>query len=153
MKIVLRNLQCLSECVLKSNQGNQTRNNFMKKICPLIFSALFFAVPVIHAQMANTKWKGILNMDGAVPVIWQFDKDTVQIFNISDSSLVEKMTYTTEPGFMFFTKVSGISSCDVKTIGKYKFTIRSDSLFIVPSDDPCQDRASAVSSEPCIRTR
>ena len=125
----------------------------MKKALIIIFSNFLVSITTIHAQVANTKWKGILNMDGPTPVIWQFDTDTVQVFNISDSSLVEKMTYRTEPGFLLFTKVSGISSCDNTTIGKYKFSIRSDSLFVAPYDDPCNDRASAVSSEACIRIR
>ena len=125
----------------------------MKKITTVLFFLFFFSITYVHAQVANTKWKGILNMEGSTPVIWQFDKDTVQVFNISDSSLVEKMTYKTEPGFLLFTKVNGISSCDNTTVGKYKFEIRSDSLFIAPFDDPCNDRASAVSNEPCIRIR
>jgi hypothetical protein len=125
----------------------------MKKLLIIIFSTFLVSVTALHAQVANTKWKGILNLDGPTPVIWQFDKDTVQIFNFSDSSLVEKMTYKTAPGFFLFTKVSGISSCDNTTIAKYKFEIRSDSLFIAPFEDPCNDRASAVSNEACIRVR
>lgn len=125
----------------------------MKKALIIIFSTFLVFITTIHAQIANTKWKGILNLEGPTPVIWQFDKDTVQIFNISDSSLVEKMTFKTDPGFLLFTKVSGISSCDNTTIGKYKFEIRSDSLFVAPFDDPCNDRASAVSNEPSIRIR
>jgi hypothetical protein len=125
----------------------------MKKAFIIIISIFTGSLTTLHAQVANTKWKGILNLDGPTPVIWQFDKDTVQIFNISDSSLVEKMTYKTEPGFFLFTKVSGISSCDTSTIAKYKFTLRSDSLFIAPFEDPCYDRASAVSNEACIRIR
>jgi hypothetical protein len=124
----------------------------MKKVLVIIFSTLV-SITTIHAQIANTKWKGTLNLDGPTSVIWQFDKDTVQIFNFSDSSLVEKMTYKTEPGFFLFTKVSGISSCDNTTIAKYKFDIRSDSLFIAPFDDPCNDRASAVSNATCVRIR
>ncbi len=125
----------------------------MKKALIIIFSTFLVSVTTIHAQVANTKWKGILNLDGPTPVFWQFDKDTVQVFNISDSSLVEKMTFKTEPGFLLLTKVSGISSCDNTTVGKYKFEIRSDSLFISPYDDPCYDRSSAVSNEACIRIR
>ncbi len=125
----------------------------MKKAFFIIVSIFLTSINTIHAQVANTKWKGTLILDGPTPVIWQFDKDTVQIFNLADSSLVEKMTYKTEPGFFLFTKVSGISSCDNSTIGKYKFDIRSDSLFIAPFEDPCNDRASAVSSEACIRVR
>jgi hypothetical protein len=125
----------------------------MKKVLIIIFSTFLVSTSALHAQVVNTEWKGILNLDGPTPVVWQFDKDTVQIFNISDSSLVEKMTFKTEPGFILFTKVSGISSCDNTTVAKYKFEIRSDSLFIAPFDDPCYDRASAVSNEACIRIR
>jgi hypothetical protein len=125
----------------------------MKKVFIIIISIFLGSIATLHAQIANTKWKGTLILDGPTPVIWQFDKDTVQIFNLADSSLVEKMTYKTEPGFFLFNKVSGISSCDNGTIGKYKFDIRSDSLFIAPFEDPCNDRASAVSSEACIRVR
>jgi hypothetical protein len=125
----------------------------MKKVLIIIFSTFLVSTSALHAQVVNNKWKGILNLDGPTPVVWQFDKDTVQIFNISDSSLVEKMTFKTEPGFILLTKVSGISSCDNTTVAKYKFEIRSDSLFIAPFDDPCYDRASAVSNEACIRIR
>lgn len=124
----------------------------MKKVLVIIFSTLVF-ITTIHAQVANTKWKGLLNLDGPTSVIWQFDKDTVQIFNFTDSSLVEKMTYKTEPGFLLLTRVSGISPCDNTVVGKYKFEIRSDSLFVSPFDDPCNDRASAVSNEACVRIR
>jgi hypothetical protein len=125
----------------------------MKKTFTIIFSAFLVSITAIHAQVANTKWKGILNLDGPTPVFWQFDNDTVQVMNISDSSLIEKMTFKTEPGLLLLTKVTGISSCDTTTVGKYKFEIRSDSLFISPFDDPCYDRSSAVSNEACIRIK
>jgi hypothetical protein len=140
-----------ARCKTSGNSNNKIV--FMKKTLIIIIPIFLVFITTINAQFSNTKWKGILNMDGAVPVVWQFDKDTVQVFNIADSSLVEKMTYKTEPGFLLLTKVSGISSCDTTTIGKYKFSIRSDSLFIAPFNDPCYDRASAVSSEACIRIR
>jgi|WetSurMetagenome_2_1015567.scaffolds.fasta_scaffold793770_1 hypothetical protein len=125
----------------------------MKKSPVFIVLLLFCTFSSIRAQFAHTKWKGTLFLDYTVTVLWDFDKDTVQVFTLPDSALVEKMTYQVEPGFLLLTKVSGMSPCDETTVGKYKFEIKEDSLTIAPVLDPCEARSSASSSEPYVRVK
>jgi hypothetical protein len=125
----------------------------MKKILLVLSPLLFCIIPVIHAQIANSKWKGTLKMDTITPVIWHFGKDTVRVIQISDSSLVETMTYKTEHGYLYLTKITGVSSCDTKVVGKYKIEIRNDNLYITLAEDACEDRSSAINSDPYQRVK
>jgi hypothetical protein len=124
----------------------------MKRILMLPFILIFCFTSVVHAQIQNTQWKGTLIMDSTVDIVWHFDKDTSRVFTQADSSILETMIYKTEGGFLFLTRVSGISSCE-KAIGKYKFDIRDEKLYLKPVADACQDRADAISSEPYVRIK
>jgi hypothetical protein len=92
-------------------------------------------------------------MDQTVSVIWKFEKDTVTVLARADSSIIEKMTYKTEPGYLFIARVNGISTCDNNTIGKYKFEIRDEKLYLTAVEDACTDRSDAISSDPLIRMK
>jgi len=122
-----------------------------KTLAPFVILIICFS-STTHAQIQNTRWKGSLIMDSTVGVIWQFDKDTSRVITLADSSVLETMIYKTEGGFLFLTRVSGISTCE-KTIGKYKFDIRDEKLYLKPVDDACQDRADAISTDPYIKMK
>jgi hypothetical protein len=122
-----------------------------KTLAPLII-LIFCITSATHAQIQNTRWKGSLIMDSTVGVIWHFDKDTSRVITQSDSSVLETMIYKTEGGFLFLTRVSGISSCE-KVTGKYKFDIREEKLYLKAVDDPCQDRADAISGDPYVKIK
>ena len=96
---------------------------------------------------------GTLLMEKPVSVIWKFDKDTLKVLTLTDSSMIETMTFKTEPGFLFITRVNGMSSCDNNTIGKYKFDIRDEKLFLTAVDDACSDRSEAISSDALIKMK
>jgi hypothetical protein len=125
----------------------------MKKILPALLPLLFCIIPAIHAQIANSKWEGTVKMDTLTPVTWHFAKDTVWVVQISDNSLVETMTYKTEHGYLYLTKITGVSSCDTKVVGKYKFEIRDDKLYMTVAEDACEDRSSAINSDPYQRVK
>jgi len=110
-------------------------------------------VSITRAQLTNSKWMGTLLMEQTVSVIWKFEKDTVTVLALADSSLIEKMTYKTEPGYLFIIRINGMSSCDNYTIGKYKFDIRDEKLFLTAVDDACTDRSGAITSDPMIRLK
>ncbi|HEY4936657.1 MAG TPA: hypothetical protein VII44_08760 [Puia sp.] len=125
----------------------------MKKTGIVLFAMLFCAVSMATAQLVNSKWKGYVNADEKIRVIWIFDKDTVQVFSLPDSSLMEAMTYKVEPGFLFITRVSGMSNCDNNTVGKYQYRINNDSLYLAPVEDACSQRANAAWNEPYVRVK
>ena len=124
----------------------------MKKTLAAVFIIFFCIISATHAQIQNTRWKGSLIMDSTVGVIWYFDKDTSRVMAQADSSVLETMIYKTEGGFLFLTRVSGISSCE-KATGKYKFDIRDEKLYLKAVDDACQDRADAISGDPYVKIK
>jgi Domain of unknown function (DUF3471) len=115
----------------------------MKKICLLVITASLFSAS--FAQLANTRWKTTLHIDGQTPnVIFDFKKDTVSLYNVADSALIETMTYTKNDTSFIVTKTDGQSDCDNGSVGKYGFTIKADTLFLALLKDDCYDRYSVI---------
>jgi hypothetical protein len=125
----------------------------MKKTLFLLTILFFSFISVTHAQLTNSRWMGTLIMEKTVNVIWNFEKDTLKVLALADSSMIETMTYKTEPGYLFIARVNGISTCENSTIGKYKFDIRDEKLYLTAVDDACSDRSDAISSDPMIRMK
>jgi hypothetical protein len=46
------------------------------------------------AQLQNTRWQATLEINGSVSTILDFRKDTVLLYTVADSSMIEKMIYT-----------------------------------------------------------
>ena len=124
------------------------------KLSRLLLTMLFLgSITCSRAQLSNTKWMGTVLMEKPVSVIWKFDKDTLKVLALTDSSMIETMTFKTEPGYLFITRVTGISTCDNSTIGKYKFDIRDEKLYLTAVDDACSDRSEAISGDPLIKMK
>lgn len=117
----------------------------MKKslFCLLLLTVLSCS---LKAQLANTKWKGILKLENDVNVQFGFGKDTLVVRNLDDGSLIETMTYTATKSSFTLTKISGQSDCDGSTPGKYNYAIKGDVLSISLLDDACEDRSAAIKS-------
>ncbi len=125
----------------------------MKKSMAISVLLFFFILPPAQAQLAHTTWQGTMLLETNTNVFWRFDKDTTQVNVVADSSLVERMTYKTEPGILYLVKVSGISSCDNQIVGKYKYVIKEDKLYLSLISDSCSDRSGAISSDPYIKIK
>jgi len=125
----------------------------MRKTGTILFVAIFCMVSAATAQLSNTKWKGFINSDGQVPVIWIFKKNTVEVISLPDSSVMESMTYKTASGFLFITKINGMSSCDSSTIGKYSYRMKKDSIYLKAVDDACTQRSNAVSDVGLVKLK
>ncbi len=57
----------------------------------------FFLVLMISSakgQLRNTQWKTTLDIDGPKNVIFDFKIDTLIVYTISDSTLIETMLFT-----------------------------------------------------------
>ena len=114
----------------------------MKKICFLIIASFLFTA--VFAQLENTKWKTILQVNGSLNSIIDFKKDTVSVYTVADSSLIEIMTYTKDDTSFTLVKIDGQSDCDNSSPGKYRYKIKGDSLVVELLKDDCYDRYSVI---------
>ncbi len=95
----------------------------------------------IKAQLANSKWKGVLKLDDPVNVEFDFGKDTLTVLNLDKNTVLETMIYTATSSTFTLTKISGQSDCESSTIGKYKYQIKDKTLLMTVDEDACNDRA------------
>lgn len=110
-----------------------------------IFLFLFVA-GVAQSQFTNTKWKGTLELDPAMDVLFDFRKDTVEVFNLADNSSLEIMQYTVKDSVLTLQKISGASDCDASYVSKYKFRLKNDQFFLIKQDDDCDNRANVLNN-------
>ena len=113
----------------------------MKKNAFILLATLLSVTT--FAQLENTRWKTILQIDGQVNTLMDFRKDTVLIYTVADSTMIEKMTYTSNDTSFTLMKIEGQSDC-YKEPGKYRFTITGDNLLLKLLADDCFDRYSVI---------
>jgi len=116
----------------------------MKKV--FFIFLVSFASLTVHAQLKNTKWKGTIQTDNTIDVVFDYKSDTLEVSSAGDGSNIETMTYTVKDGVISLKKVYGQSSCDGAGVGKYKFEIKDNVLFFTQVADSCNDRTSALSN-------
>ncbi|CAN5230722.1 hypothetical protein BH11BAC5_BH11BAC5_52750 [soil metagenome] len=95
------------------------------------------------AQLQNTKWQTTLEINGSVSTILDFRKDTVLLYTVADSSMIERMIYTRDDTTFTLVKIDGQSEC-YNSPGKYAFTIKGDNLALRMLKDDCFDRYSVI---------
>jgi hypothetical protein len=122
----------------------------MKKI--LLVLIMFSAATLVHAQLANTKWKTVVNIDGPVNVIFDFKKDTLSLYTVSDSTVIETMTYTSDGSSITIVKVDGQSDCD-DAPAKYRFRLEKNFLYLKMIADDCDDRSNVIDTTRWIRLK
>ena len=113
----------------------------MTKIMLLIL--VFFATVSVNAQLSNTKWKGALNIQGGMDVLFNFSNDTLNVINSENESL-ETMKYSIKDTLITFVKLYGSSQCNTSTPGVYKFQITGNEMTLGLLSDSCPDRAEAI---------
>ncbi|HTQ64338.1 MAG TPA: DUF3471 domain-containing protein [Puia sp.] len=121
----------------------------MKKI--IFFSSVCILSFSVQAQLKNTRWKGTIKGDNPRNVILDFKNDGVSVYTVSDSEVVETMTYTMNDTSFTLKKIEGQSDCDNNTLGKYRFRKKKDSMFIKMISDACDDRSSALTETKWIK--
>lgn len=107
--------------------------------------AIFMACTV-NAQFSNTKWKGVLDIDGGMNVVFQFKGDTLDVVNDYDKSSLETMKYKIDGNVIILRKLYGSSQCSESTLGKYKYTIAKNEMKLKLISDDCYDRSNAVAA-------
>jgi hypothetical protein len=114
----------------------------MKKILFLLASSILTSS--LFAQLENTRWKSKIVIDNPVNVILDFKKNTVSLYNLADSGIIETMSYTADNTSFTLLKIEGQSDCDNSTPGKYSFKINKDSMYMKKISDDCYDRYSVI---------
>lgn len=113
----------------------------MTKIIALIL--VFFATVSANAQLSNTKWKGVLNIEGGINALFNFSNDTLDVIN-SENESMETMKYHIKDTLITFVKLYGNSQCDTSTPGVYKFQITANEMTLTLVSDSCADRSEAI---------
>lgn len=114
----------------------------MKKVVVLII--ICFITISVNAQLANTKWKGTLNIEGGMETLFNFSSDTLIVLNASSNETIETMIYVVKDSIVTLQKLYGNSECDATTIGTYKFEIKNDAMILSLVSDGCNDRSGAI---------
>src|SRR5664279_2344797 len=96
-----------------------------------------------YAQLTKTKWKVTLQLENTTEVYFEFGRDTLKVFVIADSSLLETCLFTEKGQELSILKVSGMSNCEGIT-AIYKFEIKNDQMVLTLISDSCSDRAEVL---------
>jgi hypothetical protein len=116
----------------------------MKKI--IAFALIVITSLTINAQLANTKWKGTLNLDNPIDAFFNFKTDTLEVLNTEDNSNIESMKFSVNDSVLVIQKLFGQSQCDNSAIGRYKFQINGDEMTWEVMTDDCDDRSQVIGS-------
>jgi len=139
MHTELSNIFVLYSLILTTNKID-TMNKMM-----ITMIAIFMACSV-NAQFSNTKWKGTLDIDGGMNVVFQFKSDTLNVVNAYDNTNLETMKYEVDGKIMTIKKLYGESQCSESTLGKYKYAIEKDEMKLNLISDDCYDRSNAIAT-------
>ncbi|WP_018612872.1 hypothetical protein [Segetibacter koreensis] len=123
----------------------------MKKV--MFFLLVSFVSVTVNAQLKNTKWKGTIQADNKIDVIFNYRNDTLDVSNTADGSNIETMTYAIKDTVLTLQKIYGQSDCDGTGSGKYKFEINGDLLSISLLSDVCNDRSSALNNSKWVKIK
>jgi len=114
----------------------------MKKTILIIL--VFFGAVSVKAQLSNTRWNGMLNIQGGMDVIFNFSNDTLDVVNTSDNESLETMKYSIKDSVLTLVKLYGSSQCDTSTPGLYKLGITGKEMTLELISDSCADRSEAI---------
>ena len=121
----------------------------MKKIIFIAFIA--FISNSANAQLANSKWKGTLQLENPTDVVFDFRTDTLEAVVAEDNSSLELMKYSINDSVLSIQKISGQSECEDSYIAKYKFEINEDGLLLTVIEDTCMDRAGVLDNTKWVK--
>ncbi len=111
------------------------RTGFLIVLAILSFSS--------YAQLSKTKWKTTLQLENITDVYFDFGRDSLKVFAVADSSLLETSIYKEKDKELSILKVKGISTCEGIT-GIYKFEIKNDQMVLTLISDQCSDRSEVL---------
>jgi hypothetical protein len=125
----------------------------------LLTAVVFCTLISAKAQLAGTKWQGIISIpmqNGTMtpfPTVWEFKTDTLSVVYAMGKLPTDVMLFTEDNGVMTIRKISGSVPCDGDAIGKYAYEVKNDQLFIRKIEDACPARGGADLSKPFDRVK
>jgi hypothetical protein len=117
----------------------------MKTIIFIII--ISFAFLPAHAQLSNSKWKVTLSVPDPTDIVFDFRADTVDAVSAESNETIETMLYTVKDTVLTLQKITGGSECDNDVIGKYKFEMKDDGMYLTLIEDACEDRANVLNNK------
>jgi hypothetical protein len=111
------------------------------------------------AQLANTKWKGIVKIPSQSGVlepygmIFEFQQDTARVIYDNADMGIEVMAYTADGATVTFRKISGGVPCDTIALLTCSYKIKNDQLYLKMTRDACKARSQADASQPFDRVK
>jgi hypothetical protein len=131
----------------------------MKKIA-LFTTLVCLSVLTASAQIANSKWKGMIRIPAdsvgtlkPFGVTWVFSKDTATVTYDDNVMEPEVMTYQTKGLQIMLKKVSGTVPCNNTDLLTCTYAIKNDQLFLTKVSDDCVPRGHADASQPFDRVK
>ena len=123
----------------------------MKKFIAL-FIIVFITIKV-NAQLANTSWKGELNVSGGFSAVFDFKNDTLDVTSAGDGSQLETMKYSLKDSVLSLQNIYGQSQCGNTVVGTYKYAMSNDTVTLTLIADECSDRANAIGTLKLNKTK
>lgn len=121
----------------------------MKKII-FVMMAVIIGISA-NAQLTNTKWKGVLQLENETDVVFDFRTDTLEAVLVEDNSTLELMQYSVKDDVLSIQKISGQSTCSETSVARYKFEMKDDSLVLTLIEDECSDRSSVLDNTEWVK--
>ncbi len=103
------------------------------------------------AQLAGTKWSGIMNVPGETETILDFKKDTLNLVQKDNGEIFESMKYTIASDVINLVKTNGVSPCEIGFKASLKFVITDNQLKITFVNAECEGWATAWNEDPFKR--
>ncbi len=113
----------------------------------LLLSARALGAQAQH-PLAGTAWQATVRIPHPTAVVFQFQRDTVRMFDQASRAVLETMVYSTKAKQFTWRKVSGNSPCDTQTLGTYAYRINKDQLLLTVVSESCEGRIDAFTGEP-----
>ncbi|HLX90475.1 MAG TPA: hypothetical protein VKR32_02255 [Puia sp.] len=139
-----------------------------KKCIPLLL--LVTSSGISMGQIANTRWKGEINIPDPTTVLFDFKMESVTIYyagdkpmdipdengntksvSAKDSMIIESMTFSLKHDTVAFQKLSGHSPCDQQAVGYFTLVKGNNSIQLVLLKDDCVERGAAFDKKTLMK--
>lgn len=92
----------------------------------------------VHAQLANSVWKGDFLINNPVEGNFVFEVTTAHVE--INGNIIETMEYHTKGDTLYLTKLDGMSPCEEEDEAVYTYSVDSGRLIIKVVKDGCEVR-------------
>jgi hypothetical protein len=111
----------------------------------LLLTTLSTLAATAQNDLKKTRWTGIANIPSPVEITFEFRQDSLLMLS-NTNDILEVMHFSIKDDLLLITKISGMSPCGEEA-ASYRFSIKNDTLLLVPVTDACDERSSAFSGE------